>query len=346
MHKPISVILLASAFLTFNTFAQKTPRPVPAGSVAAPEARLPIRRVVLYKNGVGYFEHSERVHGNRDLHIDFTTAQLNDVLKSLTVVDLGGGRITAVRFNSVAPLGERLKALHLPLGEATSHARFLEALRGTRVAIRSGREAATGRVLSVEARKKIEPKGGEVTEVLELSLVTDSGDLRSFEVGPGTSVRVEETQRQRVEARVAIAVRDAEPGEVIGINPPAALARHALDVDPLAPASERAEREERPPVLAHEVTLTDPEEMQPEEPAAEHPKVRRPEEAGEHLPLDPEARARHAAAPRCARQPLPSVARRCRSRGENRSPTPPRMSPAKARRGVSFPPGGQRPPLA
>jgi hypothetical protein len=51
---------------------------------------------VLYKNGIGYFEHTARVRGNQDLAIDFTTTQLNDVLKSLTVVDLGEGLIDTV----------------------------------------------------------------------------------------------------------------------------------------------------------------------------------------------------------------------------------------------------------
>ncbi len=44
--------------------------------------RLPVKRVLLYKNGMGYFEHTARVHGNQDLAIDFTTGRLNDVLKS------------------------------------------------------------------------------------------------------------------------------------------------------------------------------------------------------------------------------------------------------------------------
>ena len=35
--------------------------------------RLPVQRVVLYKNGVGYFEHSARVRGKQELNIDFTT---------------------------------------------------------------------------------------------------------------------------------------------------------------------------------------------------------------------------------------------------------------------------------
>ena len=39
-------------------------------------AKLPVRRVVLYKNGVGYFEHLGHVRGSQDVHVDFTSAQL------------------------------------------------------------------------------------------------------------------------------------------------------------------------------------------------------------------------------------------------------------------------------
>src|SRR6266851_3183766 len=63
-------------------------------AVADESGRLPVTRVILYKNGVGYFEHGGRVRGSQDVNVDFTTAQLNDVLKSLTVLDLGKGRIT------------------------------------------------------------------------------------------------------------------------------------------------------------------------------------------------------------------------------------------------------------
>ena len=50
-------------------------------SESAPQ-RLPLRRVVLYKSGVGYFEHVGHVSGNEDVEIDLTSSQLNDVLKS------------------------------------------------------------------------------------------------------------------------------------------------------------------------------------------------------------------------------------------------------------------------
>jgi hypothetical protein len=43
------------------------------------------------------------VHGNQTVTIAFTTSQLNDVLKSLTALDLNGGRIADVSYNSTAP---------------------------------------------------------------------------------------------------------------------------------------------------------------------------------------------------------------------------------------------------
>ena len=65
------------------------------GSDTTAGEKLPVRRVVLYKNGVGYFEHTGAVRGSQELKIDFTSAQLNDVLKSLTVLDLNAAGFPA-----------------------------------------------------------------------------------------------------------------------------------------------------------------------------------------------------------------------------------------------------------
>ena len=180
---------LAQKKTTASSQADKTPAANPA--TAESGGRLPVKRVVLYKNGVGYFEHSARVHGSQDLTIDFTTAQLNDVLKSLTVVDLGEGRISGVRYNSIAPLDERLKALRLPFGESITQADFLAALRGARVEVRSGSVTASGRLLSVETEQRTTDKGVSYN-VTKFSVITDAGEMRNFELGPGTSVRLAE----------------------------------------------------------------------------------------------------------------------------------------------------------
>jgi hypothetical protein len=156
---------------------------------AADSARLPVKRVVLYKNGVGYFEHAARVHGNQELGIDFTTGQLNDVLKSLTVVDLGDGHISDIRYNSIAPLDERLRALRLPFGEQITQTEFLSALRGSRVEVTGKGETATGRLLSVEQEQRTNDSKNTY-QVTLFSVMTDSGEMRNFELGPGVSVRL------------------------------------------------------------------------------------------------------------------------------------------------------------
>ncbi|HXZ79216.1 MAG TPA: hypothetical protein VEG30_04745 [Terriglobales bacterium] len=134
MSRPIR-ILVALFIASLAAMTEPIPsRPTTASAApVSPNGHLPIKRVVLYKNGVGYFEHSGRIRGNQHLTIDFTSSQLDDVLKSLTVMDTGEGRVTAVRYNSIAPLDERLRSLRIPLGQQVTRADFLNALRGARV---------------------------------------------------------------------------------------------------------------------------------------------------------------------------------------------------------------------
>ncbi|MEI6668158.1 MAG: hypothetical protein WCP29_08375 [Acidobacteriota bacterium] len=195
------VVLLAQ----IPGFARQAP-PAPqqsSGAVAAPgvagpaqtgapdttTARLPIKRVVLYKNGVGFFEHLGRVRGTEQVAIDFTSSQLNDVLMSLTTVDLGNGKVTGISFNTDDPANRKLGALSLPLGEDTTLLAVLSALRGARVEVQSATGAVIGRILSVERRTRSE---GDKTSVdaRELALVTDGGDIKTFDVTSRLSVRV------------------------------------------------------------------------------------------------------------------------------------------------------------
>jgi hypothetical protein len=197
LHRVVAVCLLVCSL----AFAQSSSG-VPSTS-AGEAARLPVTRVILYKNGVGYFEHSGHVRDSQDVNIDFTTAQLNDVLKSLTVLDLGKGRITGVSYNSTAPLEHRLGSLHLPVGENPTTAQFLDALRGVRVEVHSGSQTATGRLLSIEEREIVtgrksddgsDDTGGGKIGLTQVSLVSDSGEVHLFDLTPSTTVRVLEKE--------------------------------------------------------------------------------------------------------------------------------------------------------
>jgi hypothetical protein len=165
-----------------------------APAPAAPQTPdpLPVRRVVLYKSGVGYFEHLGQVRGNQTLTIDFTSGQLDDVLKSLTTLDLDGGRVSGVSYNSEAGLDRRLGALRLPVGEQTTRRDFLAALRGATLEVRTGQVRTVGRLLSVERVDR--HTNNTVSSVDTLSLVTDSGEIQTFALDAGVTVRIVERE--------------------------------------------------------------------------------------------------------------------------------------------------------
>jgi hypothetical protein len=190
------VFLLCSTGVFAQTSSEKKVTPQIPQTAGGKIASLPVRKVVLYKNGVGYFEHTGRVWGNQDLRIEFTTAQLNDVLKSLTLVDLNGGRINAVHYNSVAPLDVQLRGLQIPLGEDVTSAALLIALRGTRVEVHSGATSAAGRIFSVETIEKAGSKENPI-QATQLAIVTDAGEMRLFEMSPGVTVRAADPEIHR-----------------------------------------------------------------------------------------------------------------------------------------------------
>jgi hypothetical protein len=183
-----------------NGSAQNPARPAPrtagrgnasgaqsSSSASSEPQRLPLRRVVLYKSGVGYFEHAGQVSGNEDLEIDLTSSQLNDVLKSLTALDLNGGRIVGASYNSQEPAGHQLESLPVPVANKTNLSDLLQALRGARIEVRSANSAFTGRVLGVE--KVLRQVGGIQVSVDRVSLIGENGEVRQIMLEQGTSVR-------------------------------------------------------------------------------------------------------------------------------------------------------------
>ncbi|MEO7193162.1 MAG: carboxypeptidase regulatory-like domain-containing protein [Vicinamibacterales bacterium] len=181
---PICLFVLALSVLASAQSPVSAPPQAPAP--------LPVRRVVLYKSGIGYFEHLGKVRGNQTVTIDFNSGQLDDVLKSLTSLDLDGGRVSGVSYNSEAALDRRLGALRLPVTEQTTRAEFLTALRGGRVEVRSGTTRTVGRLLSVERVER--HSSGSTTSVDTVSLVTESGEIQTLALDAGVAVRIIERE--------------------------------------------------------------------------------------------------------------------------------------------------------
>jgi hypothetical protein len=183
----ISPILIAQTPQAAHRLATSATQRNPSTNIPG---QLPVTRVSLYKNGVGFFEHSGHVTGDQSVTIEFTTAQLNDVLQSLTAIDLNGGRISGAGYNSTTPIDQQLKALPLALGEDPSSVDFYNAIRGARVEVHSGAGAFTGRLLNIEVRTVPGKDDASGIETHFLTVVSDSGAVRTFQLTPATEVRL------------------------------------------------------------------------------------------------------------------------------------------------------------
>jgi len=174
----IKVCLMLLALCSAQAVPAQESAPVP----------LPVRKVVLYKNGMGYFEHVGRIRGAQSVEITLPSSQLNDVLKSLTVLDLGGGRISGVTYDSTAPLERQLRDLPVDLRKAGSLVGFLNQITGAAVEVRAPGGAVSGKVMRADVRRRVGPSG-EVTEVVELSVFTPSGEMRIVELESAGGLR-------------------------------------------------------------------------------------------------------------------------------------------------------------
>src|ERR1051325_2064235 len=63
-------------------------------------AELPIRQIILYKHGIGYFQRSGQLSSNDTVQLDFKAEEMNDVLKSLTIQSSGAGKVGGLRYDS------------------------------------------------------------------------------------------------------------------------------------------------------------------------------------------------------------------------------------------------------
>ena len=79
------------------------------GCAGAKPRPMQLQRVILYQNGIGYFERAGHVHGET-LRLSFGAGELDDVLKTLTVIDRLGAGVATV---DVPTLGEKDKTIAL-----------------------------------------------------------------------------------------------------------------------------------------------------------------------------------------------------------------------------------------
>jgi len=175
---------------------------------------LPITRVVLFRSGVGYIERTGTIEGDVTLTMMLREPQMNDLLKSMVLIDFDGGRILPVQYASRDPLAHTLASYAINIADNPSRAVLLSRLRGVQVEVQLNSTSASdggstlghapatlrGSILSVETRP-VRPAGttGSQSVVREedyLNLLTEQG-IQTIPLDSVVSVRLLDERLQR-----------------------------------------------------------------------------------------------------------------------------------------------------
>lgn len=141
---------------------------------------LPIRKVVLYKHGVGYFERVGGIDGDTSVDLHFKAAEMNDVLKSLTTLDLADGLIASISYESTKPIEKQLEDISIRLTDQNSLTDLLAQAKGARVVVNLGTKKVEGTIIGIET---VTRNDGELTLTSNrLVLLVDGEALQSYDL--------------------------------------------------------------------------------------------------------------------------------------------------------------------
>ena len=136
---------------------------------------------MLYKHGMGYIEREGKVKGNVTVSLAFRAEQMKDLLTSFYAVDLSGGKISSVQYETRDPLAKQLQDILITVPEQAALSQFLAQLKGARLSAKAGGETVAGRILGIEPLTEV-VNNQAIQKGYRLVLLTDAGPIRSLDL--------------------------------------------------------------------------------------------------------------------------------------------------------------------
>ena len=155
----VAVLAITAVVWTFSRSSANyfEPRDDQAGPAVS---ALPIAQVILFNSGVGYFERQGEVTGDSRVELTFPTSDVNDLLKSLVLQDMAGGRVHAISYDSQDPVEKILRSFALDLNNNPTFGQILNQARGEKIEVsRQEKPGAnphkiSGTIIGMESRRE------------------------------------------------------------------------------------------------------------------------------------------------------------------------------------------------
>ncbi len=153
---------------------------------------LPVSRVVMYQSGIGYVERNATVNTD-ELVLRIRPDQINDILKSLTVIDRGNGRPVSISLPVDRNTLDRLSEIPVQVREGGIKS-LLEAFRGAHVKIKTRGASYEGRIVGLEEPAQHSEVNINTIDTQEnrttVTLLSDANKLNVIQVSEIKSVEL------------------------------------------------------------------------------------------------------------------------------------------------------------
>ncbi|MBC7772294.1 MAG: hypothetical protein H7210_07360, partial [Pyrinomonadaceae bacterium] len=215
----LAVSMAVASATSLSAHAQSAPTTTRSGASPADADIVPIRKITLYRSGVGFFERSGMIQGDAKLELRFKTEEINDIIKSMVLIDKGGGRIDSVSYGSKEPLSRRLASFGVNIAGNPSVPQLLDQLRGASIRVTAGGEQVSGTILGVEQRRLAPHKDHPSFDAPFLNLVTQTG-MRSIAIADISSFDILDKQlaEELNKALAALAEYRADRSKTVDVN--------------------------------------------------------------------------------------------------------------------------------
>ena len=184
-----ALLLLAPLCLAPSAFAQTRDaqtRNAQNQTQTPNQTELPLRQVVLFSSGVGYFSRAGEISGDAAVDLTVRAPQVSDLLKSLVLFDEKGS-VAPVSYSIADTIGNRATETDLNIPANATPGQILMTFRGAQVVLtRDNGGKIAGRIASVSTRQVPSDKGAVTVEVVNLLTPTglvsvDLSQIASFD---------------------------------------------------------------------------------------------------------------------------------------------------------------------
>ena len=166
-----------------------------ARELPSKDERLVLKQVALFNNGVGYFQLGGEVMAGEEIRLHVKHNQMNDLLKSLTVINLSGGQVNSIVYDNDKTSSQKLDEFNFHLEKEQGLPQILRQLQGSEIEVITGSTAVPGTIMGVEKRNIQEGKG--LVPHFFLTIMDPNHQMRSFDTREITGTKLVDEKLNR-----------------------------------------------------------------------------------------------------------------------------------------------------